>query len=70
MHRADDHVVVPAAEVVVDVDGEQPVMRYRQSGRVGGSLPTVEGVAEVEQYSDVGQADLFDAEQRARDAGE
>jgi hypothetical protein len=36
--RADDHVVVPAAEVVVDVDGVELVPGEDHLGRVGGGL--------------------------------
>ena len=35
MHRADDHVVVPAAEVVVDIDRKQPARVDAELGGVG-----------------------------------
>ena len=70
MHGADDHVVVPLAQVVVDVHAEQPAVVDGQLGGVGRRLPAEQGVAEVEQDADVGQADLLDAEQGAGDGVE
>ena len=61
--RADDHVVVPAAVVVVDVDREQSVARHDQLAASAGDLSAVEGVAEVEQDADVVATGLLDREQ-------
>ena len=66
VHRADHHVVVPAAEVVVDVDREQLAVVDAQLGGVGRGLQAVQGVPEVEQDAEVVQADLLDAQQGAR----
>ena len=37
VHRADHHVVVPAAEVVIDIDGKQPARIDAQLRSVGGN---------------------------------
>ena len=65
VHSAGDHVVVPAAQVVVDVHPEQPPIVDRQLGGIGRGLPAEQGVAEVEQDAHVRQPDLLDAEQGA-----
>ena len=62
MHGADDHVVVPAAQVVVDVHGEQQAVVDEQLRRRGRRLAAEQGVTEVEQDADVVDAHLLDAE--------
>src|SRR5665647_2296391 len=66
MYGAGDHVVVPAAQVVVDVHAEQAAVVDGELGGVGRRLASVKRMAEVEKDADVGQVDLLQGEQRAR----
>jgi hypothetical protein len=59
VHRADDQVVVPAAEVVVDVDCKQQAAGVDEPGSFGRGLPAVQGVAEVQQDADVVHAHVL-----------
>src|SRR4029077_2305501 len=64
MHRADDHVVVPAAEVVVDVDRKQTAGIDAQLRRIGRCLEAVHGVTEVQQDAEIVQTYLLNSQQR------
>src|SRR4030095_13417381 len=66
MHRADHHVVVPATEVVVDIDWKQPASVDAQLSVVGRSFEDVHGMAEVEQDAQVVQPNLLDGQQGTR----
>src|SRR5215207_3890891 len=63
VNRADHHVVVPTAEVVVDIDREQPASIYAQLRSVGGRLQAVYGMAEVQQDAQIVQSDLLNGDQ-------
>ena len=63
VHRTDHHVVIPAAEVVVDIDREQPARVDAQLCGVGRGFQAVHGVSEVEQNAEIVQPDLLDAQQ-------
>src|SRR6476660_4911772 len=66
VYRADHHVVVPAAEVVIDVDREQSAGVDAQLRCIGWGFQSVHGMSEVEQDAQIVQADLLDAEQGTR----
>src|SRR5262245_56188665 len=66
MDRTGDQVVVPTPKVVVDVHAKQASVVDSQLCRVGWRLSAIERVAEVEEYSDVGESDLFNREQCPR----
>src|SRR5215211_4661823 len=65
MDGADDHVVVPAAEVVIDIDREEPSRVNAQLRSVRWGFQPVEGMAEVEQDAEVVLPHLLDGQQRA-----
>src|SRR5262245_28879632 len=60
MNRACDEVVVPAAQVVVDVHAEEASVVDRQLRGVGRRLAAVQRVTEVEQDPDVRQVELLE----------
>src|SRR5688572_25635969 len=63
VNRADDHVVVPTAEVVVDINSEEPASINAQLRSVGGCLQAVYGMAEVQQDAQIVQSDLLNGDQ-------
>ena len=65
VHRPDHHVVVPAAEVVIDIDREKAARIDAQLRGVGGCLQAVRGMAEVEQNSQIVESHLLYREQGA-----
>src|SRR5580658_3203581 len=70
MHRADDQVVVPAPEVVVDVDSVEQAAGVDEPGGFRRRLPSVQGVAEVQQDADVADIHVLDRQQGLRGRGE
>ena len=64
MDGADDHVVVPLAQVVVDLDAHQPAATVDELEHVGGRLLGEQRVAHVQHDAQVVGADLLDAQER------
>ena len=65
MHAADDHVVVPAAVIVVEVHMEQPVARpFGQHDGFGHVLAADEAVPRVDRHAHVPAAGFLSSQNR------